>query len=181
MWYPATITTPATAEPVTLAEAKQHAHVDSTYDDGELVILIASARDHVERYCNARLMTQTMTAKCDGFCDMARLPAAPVQSVTSITYVDTAGAPQALSTDVYELRADELEASIVLNYGQSWPPIQSGSRITMTAVVGYEEVPPAVKQGLLLFISDSYEQRENAKAEDWTALDSLLCNFRRGA
>lgn len=32
----------------------------------------------------------------------------------AITYVDTAGATQMLSTDVYELRADGLEPSIVL-------------------------------------------------------------------
>ena len=109
MWYPATVTVAATAEPVSLVEAKRHVHAEDFADeDPQLGMLIASARAHVEKYCNVRLATQTVTIKCDGFCDMARLPIAPVQSVTSITYIDTAGAPQTLSTDVYELWADDL-------------------------------------------------------------------------
>jgi len=34
---------------------------------------------------------------------------------------------------------------------------------------------------MLLFISDGFEQRENAKVDDWTALDALLSNHRYGA
>ncbi|MEY9198680.1 putative phiE125 gp8 family phage protein [Sinorhizobium fredii] len=119
--------------------------------------------------------------KCDGFCDLERLPEAPVTSVSSIAYVDTDGAAQTLATSVYELRADDLEAAIVTKYGQQWPAIQIGSRITVTAVVGYSAAPAAVKHAMLLWIADAYENRENAKIEDWTALDALLCNFRRGA
>jgi uncharacterized phiE125 gp8 family phage protein len=180
MWYPVKITA-IDSEPITIDEVKAQCLVDSDDDDAELENLIAAARDHVERYCNIRLATQTVEVKCDSFADMERLPVAPAQSVTSIEFRDTAGATQTVSADVYEERFDDLEAAIVLKYGQRWPAIQPGSRITLTAVVGYEAVPPAVKVAMLVFIADSYNQRENAKAEDWTALDYLLCNFRRGA
>jgi hypothetical protein len=34
---------------------------------------------------------------------------------------------------------------------------------------------------MLLPIADSFDRREHAKAGDWTTLDILLCNHRRGA
>lgn len=181
MWYPTKITVAATAEPVTTEEAKRRLHVDFADDDADIDLLVKSARDHVEKYCNVRFASQTVEMKCDGFCDLNRLPEAPVSSVTSIKYIDADGVEQTLADSVYELRADGLEAEIVTKYGQQWPPIRLGSRITVTAVVGYAAAPPAVKHAALLWIADAYENRENAKLEDWTALDALLCNFRRGA
>jgi uncharacterized phiE125 gp8 family phage protein len=181
MWYPATITAEASNEPVTLTEAKRQIRAeDFTDDDGHLQFLITVARDHAEKYCNTRFATQTVAVKCDSFADMCRLPEAPVTSVTSISYVDTTGATQTLATSVYELRADGLESSITLKYGQQWPTIQSRSRITVTAVVGYAIAPPAVKNAILLNIADRYANRETARDDNWTAFDSLLCNYRRG-
>lgn len=186
MWYPASITTPAAAEPVTLEEAKAHLRVDGSDEDALIEGVIAAARAHVEAYCAVPFATQTIEAKCDGFADFSRLPVAPVQSVGAITYLDTAGAPQTLSADVYELRADGLEASIVLKYGQTWPAVQPGSRITMVAVVGYAAAPEDVKQALLLLIGHWYEHREavnigNIVTAVPMAVDALLCNHRRGA
>lgn len=179
MWYPAEVTDAATVEPVSLTEAKRQVHAEyHTDDDATLELLIASARDHAERYTGTRIAEQIATAKCDCFGDFAWFPETPVQSVV-ITYVDTAGAAQTLADTVYELRADGLDAAIVLKYGQTWPAIQMGSRITVTAMVGYDTVPAAIKQALLLFISDGFEQRETTKSDGRTTFDDLLSNFRR--
>lgn len=181
MWYPALVTVAATAEPVSLVEAKRHVHAeDFTDDDDELGLLIAAARNHVEKYCNTRFSSQTIAVKCDCFGDMVRLSEAPVQSVTSVSYTDTAGSTQILADTIYELRSDGLESSIALKFGQSWPAIQPKSRITLTAVVGHSVVPPAVKHAILLFLAGGYEMRENAAAAAWTTFDCLLSNFRRG-
>ncbi|WP_455918848.1 head-tail connector protein [Ensifer canadensis] len=181
MWYPAKVTTPPTVEPISEAEAKHRLHITFEDDDDDIKLMIASVRDHAEKYCNVRFASQTVEMKCDGFCDFARLPEAPVSTVSSIKYIDTAGAEQTLADTVYELRNDELEVEIVTKYGQQWPAIQPGSRITVTAVVGYSDAPAAVKQAMLLYIGDAYENRENAELDDWTAFDALLCNYRRGA
>ncbi|RUW47285.1 hypothetical protein EOA32_29210 [Mesorhizobium sp. M1A.F.Ca.ET.072.01.1.1] len=174
MWYPAKVTTPATAEPVTLAEAKRHARVDSTDDDDYLTSLIAVARSHVEKYCGTYLATQTIVAKADAWTDFARLPVYPVQSITAIAYVDANGDAQTLADTVYELR----DAAVVLKYGQVWPSTQSGSLITLTAVVGATSVEPAVKHAMLLRIADLYETRESGDESGWTSFDSLLSNHR---
>ena len=105
-----------------------------------------------------RFGSRSATMKCDGFGDFDRLSEAPVSAVASVSYVDTAGATQTLSTDVYELRADGFEASIVLKYGQTWPSIQTGSRITVTATVGYSTTPEAVVHAMLLWIADSFAE-----------------------
>lgn len=187
MWYPATVTVPPTVEPVTWDEADAQLRLDGDTSEQYLVEdLIQSARAHVEAYCGARFATQTVAMKCDCFADLTRLPEAPVASITSIAYVDPDGAGQTLSTDVYELRADGLEAAIVLKYNQSWPSIQAGSRITVTAVVGFATVPADVKHALKLLVGHWFENREAAAIGVSVtgiphAVDDLLSNHRRGA
>jgi len=179
MWYPPLVTQPP-SEPVSVEEAKRQCNVFHSDDDALFGALIAAARDYVERYCNTPLATQTIEVKCDGFCDFDWLPVAPSQSVTSIAYVATDGTDATVSLTDVEQRFDGLNASIVPAYGKQWPAIQHGSRITLTAVVGYDSLPPSIKHAMLLWIADAYEQRENKDMPGWTAFDALLCNHRRG-
>ena len=180
MWYPSAVTV-AAAELVTIAEARQQARSDTDTDlDAELTRLITVARNHVESYCGIRIGAQTIVAKCDSFDDLARLPDAPVTSITSITYVDTDGVTQTLATSVYELRADDLDAAVVLKFNQSWPAIQPGSRIIVTAVVGYTTAPPAVHHAMLVHIADHFADHEMVVVNGFTTFDALLVNHRRG-
>lgn len=175
MWYTPKITVAPDNEPVTLAEAKKQVNaVEFDDDDAYLSSLVAVARDHVEKYCGAFFSAQTAEAKATGWYDMAQLPVSPVSTVTSITYVDTDGASQTLDASVYDLRGD----SIVLKYGQSWPPVQPGSLITLTATVGFADAPPAVKQAILLRVDDLYDNRGSEPDHEWTGFDSLLSNYR---
>lgn len=196
MWYPSIVTVAPTAEPVTLEEAKVHLRCDDRDSDGDLVArpdddlisgLISAARQHAEKYCNACWAEQTIVCQCDSFTDFDRLPAGPLKSVTSIVYVDPAGAEQTLDDSVYEPRKGELEPSVALSTGHAWPAIKPGSRITLTAVYG-GDVPPAIKVAILLFVGAWYENREEtaigvsvASLPSSVATDALLCNFRRGA
>jgi uncharacterized phiE125 gp8 family phage protein len=181
MWYPVDVATPGT-EPVTRAQAKFQCRVATsvTSFDTEFDRLIPAARSHVEAVCGVRFAQRAdVDMTCDSFEDFAYLPEGPI-SAAVITYVDTDGATQTLSTDVYELRANGLEASIVLKYNQSWPAIQPGSRITVTATLG-ATAPEAVVQAMLTFIDDTFHKRDHAKIGDWTVLDVLLFNHRRNA
>ncbi|WP_407122759.1 phage head-tail connector protein [Bradyrhizobium sp. STM 3561] len=194
MWYPASVTVAATEAPVTIDEVKLRLRIDAADDETDVQLMIAGATGYVEKYCNTRLATQTVILKCDRFSDFEFLPEAPVQSVSSVTYIDATGAVQTLSTDVYELRADGLEAAIVLKFAQQWPATQIGSRITVTAVVGYAAAPDAIKNAILLLIGGMYANREPADIAaaaravpgalwiaGWSTVDSLLANYRRGA
>ncbi|MGB3486671.1 MAG: head-tail connector protein [Xanthobacteraceae bacterium] len=180
MWYPASVTTAPSAEPVTVDEVKAQAIIDDSDNDALIGRLIGAARSHVEAYCNIVLAKQIVAVRCDAFCDFARLPIAPVQEIESISYIDRAGDAQALPDTVYELQADNFEAAIVLKTGQRWPDRLPGSRITVSALIGYEDVPPAIVHAMLMWIADAYAKREIEAPAGFTAFDALLCNFRRG-
>lgn len=180
MWYPSTVTVAPTSEPVTLEEVKAQCLIDSIDDDALLRRLIKAARAHVERYCNARWAEQEVVCQCSSFADFSRLPEGPLKTVTSIEYIDAAGATQTLDEAVYKPHKDGLEPSIGLKPGQTWPATQPGSRIMLTAIFG-GDVPEEVRHAMLVFVDSAYEARNNAPRENWTVLDVLLCNHRRGA
>lgn len=185
MWYPASVPAPA-SEPVTLTQAKAHLRVDHSDDDTLITGLIKAARAHIEGACAVRFAARTgATFKCDGFPDLARLPEAPVSSITSIVYLDMAGASQTVSSSDYELRADGIEAAIVLKPGANWPAIQSGSRITVTAAIGYAAAPEEITQALLMLTGHFYDNRNAASVGEPVielpfAVNSLIANHRRG-
>jgi len=180
MWYPASVTVAVASEPISAADVKAQSRIDFDDDDALLDRLITVAREYVERYCNATWATRTVEIKCDAFADFDRLPLAPVASISSVSYVDSVGVTQTLGADVYEERLDDMEASIVLKYGQVWPAIRPGSRITVTAVLG-ADLPAPVKHAMLVHIAESYENREPVEIDGRTTFDNLLSNFRRGA
>lgn len=179
-WYQHTVTVAAVSNPVTLSEAKAQCRVDSSDEDTLITGLISAATEYVELYCGLAIEGRTISVKCDSFDDFVKFPLAPLATVTSIAYVDAAGAGQTLSTNVYEVRADA--GAIVLKHNQSWPDIQSDSRITVVATVGYATAPTAIKQAILLLIGQWFDSRAAATGMAMTemphAVEALLTNYR---
>ncbi|MBS7696265.1 hypothetical protein [Chelatococcus sp. YT9] len=159
MWYPATVVIPPDGtDPLTLEQVKRQCGIalsDTELDD-TLELMMKAARGHVERYCSIYVPSQTVVVKCDRFCDFARVPVAPVQSVETITYVDTTGDDQVLDDEAFELRNDGMTVSIVPAPGTRWPAIQPGSRIIVRAVVGFETVPAELLSAMLLHVRSQY-------------------------
>lgn len=184
MWYPHTVTVAPASEPVSAAEAKAQCRIDGTAEDTWLATTIAAETAYIEKLCGICIVSRTLTAKCDSFADFANLPILPLGAVSSVSYVDAGGTTQTLSSSVYEVRSDNLTASIVLKSGQSWPSIQTGSRITVTATAGFASVPPDLKLAVLLLVADRYDNRgntvlgSNQPAEMPHAVTALLTNYR---
>src|SRR3546814_17116651 len=107
-WSTPVVTVEPASEPITIEQARRQVRLaaDDTGFDAELTDYIKAARAHVEQYCGTPLVARTIEAQADGFADLVRLPVAPVQSVTSIGYVDKAGADQLLAAAVYRVRTD---------------------------------------------------------------------------
>lgn len=183
MWYAPTIVTVASSEPLTAAQVKAQTRVDFSDDDTLIDRLITAARSHVEKRTGTILVSQTVDAKCESFCDMERLAFGPVASITSVKYIDADAIEQTLSTDVYEHRQDGITSSLVLKYGQMWPAPRFRSQITVRAVVGYSTIPPDIIHAMLTLVAHWYESREafgdgSASSPVPMTVDDLLINHR---
>lgn len=139
-----TLVTAPTAEPVSLADCKLHLRVDSTAENDLIAGLNTGARDYLESFTRRALPRQTWDWKLDAFpCGSEfYLPKAPCISVTSITYLDTDGAEQTLSTDVYgtDLPTGPMARAgrIYLKYNQQWPQTRDiPNAVVVRFVAGY--------------------------------------------
>lgn len=161
-----TQTVAPTSEPVSLVEVKQHLRVTHNSEDALLLLYMQAAREHIERTTRRQLLTATYVLGLDAFpsCDTFRLPRAPIQSVTSIAYLDTAGVSQTLATSVYGVNTRCEPGQVFLKYGQTWPSSYSQEQaVTVTYLAGwghYSQVPPQLKMALLLLVGHCYEHRE---------------------
>ncbi|PLX37002.1 MAG: hypothetical protein C0605_08005 [Hyphomicrobiales bacterium] len=153
--------------PVDLDAVKKHCRVDFADDDNLLAALIAAATDHLDGYAGIlgrALITQTWQQDFAGFDDVMRLPLAPCQSISAVSYYDGDNAEQTLNSSIYALRADALGPYMTLAPDQSWPGTYNREdAVSITYVAGYgaaAAVPQAIKQAILLMIAHWYENRE---------------------
>ncbi len=139
------LVTAPTVEPISLTEAKLHCKIDVTADDALIQGAIRAAREYAETATRRALCQQTWDLKLDGFpCDdePIELPLPPVQSITSITYVDQAGDSQTWASNQYRTSlpagphaAPGLIAPI---YGVRYPVTQDVmDAVTVRMVNGY--------------------------------------------
>lgn len=158
------ITAPA-EEPITLADAKVHLRVDGTEEDALITALIVAARRQAEHLTGRALVTQTWRCTLPAFpADSLDLPRSPLQSVSSLTYLDPVGASQTLPSADYQAITDEIVGRVLPAYGKSWPAcrVAPGS-VAVTFVAGYgaaAAVPQDIKSWMLLAIGTWYAQRE---------------------
>lgn len=158
------VVTPPSTEPVTLVEAKAQLRVDTSDDDDDIEAMISAARSAAEGYTRRALWQQTLKLTLDEFPAVIRLPRPPVQSVSSIEYVDADGATQTLASSLYRLDSNSEPGRITPAWGETWPTTRHVTgAVTVTYVAGYtaSNLPPAIKRAILRIISDLYDQRED--------------------
>ena len=162
---PKTLITAPTVEPVSLVEAKEHLNVTSSDDDALIDSLIIASREYVENYLQRALATQTWDIFLDAFSNKMEISLPPLQSITSIKYIDTDGNEQTLSSSIYSVDTAAEPGIIRLAYNQSWPSTRpDANAVTIRAVCGYgnswNDIPKAITQAIKLLIGHWYEVRE---------------------
>jgi len=177
------------AEPMTTAVAKTFLRQTDATDDTLIDTMIASAREWCEAYTGRAFINQTWTQIVDwGFPSVFILPHAPLSSVTSIAYVDTAGTSQTLASTEYTVDTQREPGRVYEAYTKSFPTTRYiRQAVTVTYVSGYGAVSSAIPapiitacQQLLLHM---YDQREPVITGTITkelelALKSLLSPYR---
>lgn len=170
---------------------------DTSQDATVLPALITAAREYAEAYLSRSLLTQTWRYTLDRFpvtdkpdlpvirppwalvsqaagaqasgSGTIYLPRPPLQSVSSVVYVDTTGATQTLDPSTYQVQTDDEPGRLIPAFGKSWPGTREQlAAVTITFVAGWQQpanVPVAVKQAMKLLIGFDYENREATQAQ----------------
>jgi len=175
------VTGPA-GEPVSLDEAKAHLRVEIGDDDALITRLIAAARAAAEDFTGRAFVTQTWRLTLDrpplrrspwwdgvreGADTLPRanaivLPRPPLQAVVKVETFDEAG--DATVWDAANYVVDTEGARLVLRAGAAWPvPQRTSAGFAVTYTAGYgdqaEDVPSALRQGILAHVAALYEHR----------------------
>lgn len=158
-----TLVTAPTSDPVSLAEVKEHLRITSTDEDALITSLVGSAKESGETITGRALITQTWDLSLDSFPQVIDIPKPPLQSVTSITYIDTDGATQTLASTEYTVDTKTEPGRIVPAYGKSWPSTRDiVNAVTVRFVAGYGNataVPKSLKQAMLMHIEHMFGNR----------------------
>lgn len=172
---PVRVTSQPTSEPLSLAALKARLQIDHDDDDETLASLLVAARQKIESWEWRKHLTQTLTLTIDRFpCGPIYLPYPPLQSVTSIVYVDSQGASQTLGVADYQVDIYSEPGRIFPAYGTVWPSVQCvPNAVTVEYIAGHDD-PCDVPQSTLIAISTLVKRTYLATAdcEDINAMAS---------
>lgn len=152
----------AESEPLSLTDVKTQLRITTTDDDDAIRMFIAGIRKETEWYIGKTLITTIWEYKRDGFGVEFCLPMPPIQSISSVSYVDSDGANQTLAASGYQFdKAGRMRAS----YGNSFPSTRSQyDAVTVTYVAGETNagnVDEDIKLAMLLWIGACDINRED--------------------
>ena len=198
------VITQPTAEPLSLAQAKEHLRITFDNDDDYITDLIVMARKLLEDKAHRQFITATLVQTMDNFpyplgIGMPQDPVAaygpgpgypnrlqpnswlkdfaivlerpPLQSVTSITYIDPNGNQQTLSSSQYVVDAQSEPGRILPAYGTYWPPtLTQINSVSVNFVAGYPAIVTGasadapelsmIRGAMRLLVGNWYENRE---------------------
>lgn len=179
------------SEAITTAEARQHCGIPSadTTHDTYLDSLVTAARQKWERDTGRIVMSCTVVEKLDCWPEeVIELAVSPVQSVTSIYYLNASGASTLWSSSEYVFDSALAKPSIYLAYDENWPELRGwAADVTITYVAGYANaaaVPKLWKQAMLLLVSHWFENRATVNIGNITneiplAYEAIAANYMR--
>lgn len=184
------VTTKSAELPVTLDMVRAHLrNEDMRFDDAYLEGLIRAAAAHVEKQYGLALLTQTIAEYHRGFPCSPDAPLllriAPLVSVTSVVYVDSAGNTQTWAASEYKSGSYDLTAFITPKINYNWPSGLANypDTVTVTYQAGFGQkassLPENIRSALLLIIGSMYENREDAPSTLPLASERLLMPFYR--
>lgn len=133
-------TVPPAGEPLSPADFKQHQKISASDEDTLIAAQLSAARRWAETFTRRQFVLATWKLYLDRFpCYALRLPRPPLISVSSIQYVDTAGATQTLDDSLYQVDHNHEPGLIVPDFGQVWPTTRDGTpnAVTVTYLAGY--------------------------------------------
>lgn len=167
-------------EPVTIAEARAYLRLDGEDDDAVVAACVTAARQACESFTGRSLISQSWQLYLDRWPEGAVvLPRPPLQTVTAINVYDSDGAATALDPGDFWVDGAGAPARLIAKSSTVLP--QPGRRlggIEITYDAGYgpgwNDVPQALRQGMLMAVADFYEHRSAETASGLPAAIAAL-------
>jgi uncharacterized phiE125 gp8 family phage protein len=160
------ITPPAAV--LTLEQLRRHCKIDP-YDsvndaDDDLSAALAAAHAVCEHHTGTSIGSQTIELALDEFpVGGIQLLRGPVTSITSVTYVDTNGATQTLTSGAYSLDEYSTPQWLLPAAGTDWPATYAAANaVKVRYVAGATALDGAVAQALRLLTGLYFDNRNAA-------------------
>mgnify|MGYP001569730960 CR=1 FL=1 len=153
--------------PITLQQAKDQCRVDTTAEDTYLTALVLEATNYIQQNTNLQLITAIYKQYLDEFPvsdKPIRLRSAPLQSITSITYVDTAGVTQTWAATKYEADQRKIPGEVRPIESESYPDTKDVvNAVVITFKSGFGDatvdVPENILRAVKLLVNFWYDKR----------------------
>ena len=191
MYRAYTVTVPNADLPVSLDRAKDHLNMDDlAHADERIVTWIKSAAANVERQYGMALLTQTVKEYWSAFpaksTDGMMLRIQPIQSITSVEYIDTDGLTQTWDADLWAYGGYNGATFIAPIPGELWPSTwATPNAVTVTYEAGWgdaeSDVPGDIQQAILYMVADYDQKREDSPQTFNRASENLLRPYYRWA
>ena len=157
--------TPPSSEPVSAADVRAQARVDSSTEDATTIAMyITAAREQAEKYQGRAIGAQTIELSLDAFPSFPlKLPMAPLVSLTSVSVTDSEGSATSMSTSDFVVDTYAEPGRIHMKSAAQWPSVslQEIGGIKIRYVAG---AAASVSQKLAILMVAAYwfENREAA-------------------
>ena len=171
MYWAKEVSTDATDQYISTANAKAHLKVDISDDDALIDALVVASSNHIEEYLGRTMVPKTLKLYMDGFPFDGRsilLPDSPTVSITSVEYVDGDGTTQVWDSSNYSIDLISIPARLSSAYNVSYPSTRSqNNSVIVTYVAGYTvtngvtDGPAAIEHAAKLMLGSLYDIREN--------------------
>ena len=191
-------------EPVTVAEVREYLRLEDDGDDATLELLIASAREQFEAISGRALINQKWRLTLDHWPSGGGEPwwdgvkqgavsdlvasgrpgrlTLPVYRLQSVDSIATDG--KAIDVDKFIVDTEQEPGRLVPKAGATWPvALQRANAIVIEYTAGYgaapEDVPAALRLGILQFVAYLYENRGDCPAEEAMRKSGAAASFNR--
>lgn len=177
------VITPPEVEPVTLAEAIDWARADdgTAATDAALNMLIGAMRRYAENLTGRAFVQRELQLILPCWQTRIELPFPPLVSVESVTYFDTDGVVQTLSTSLYDVHDWREPAVIVPAFQEVWPSTRAvDDAVRINYIAGYppagspEDYAAGLPENLKLWmqarIATLFNQRDQLTPSNMTAI-----------
>lgn len=174
-----------TEQPVTYTEAKLHCRIDDDVEKPWVENAIKSCTEKAttllggKQICSATRILYL--SAFPSYRDDIAIPYPPLATISSIAYVDTAGASQTWSSAQYQVDTVSEPGRVVLHPDYSWPSTQAGilNAVTITYTCGYgaaSAVPFCIKDAILNAVAYKYEHRGDDEARTNETIEAIIAD-----